>query len=675
MGCIRRGRNHGRGKVPWKHLPAVFGRGVLILAVVLFVLAACSGRAWAEQADEGLPGQKDRYGWEIPLKQRLDLANTGVYDGFGDGKGVIAPNVVWTKKLKKTWHDKTFTIDRELTMMIAGTPVIYDGELYYAESGECPETWVSDQHNNLKTYPNPVYLYRVDPDTGKTIVERYFAASVWMGGDMTIAGDCLLVTDMRGQFHFVDRKTLFCVEDDSNKKGVKMGYFASSFYAYLNLCWGYVTPAVADGRLFFTNTNPYNYMLKDEWGWDRIEQKKTLTLIADIETAGILLEDVWRYEGYFEDYVIASPVVSGDFLLIAPSNMYWSQGPALWALQRENGGHHGTGDSWNRKWQRKLWTEGDRKIDGALAPIYATPAVRDGIVYVGDAIGSVWALELLTGRKIWSKPFFTPPPSLTGHDCGDRPDDSVEPGVGDRYGDPPLYVHPWFDPDMGATAGMSLWEDTLFFGSLDKHVYAVDIATGRLRWKTNLNFGITSDIVVYDGVVYTVTTGLGKEPGESGHDNVFAIDGTTGEIIWGAMLPGRMGAPFESPLVFNHRLYIPMKGELFVLGDLPRVAASPLSFVLPPPSRKVATTEAVRIDGDYLSPITDVTVDRKDGGPSAIEATNVIVEDTSVRFDMVMPGDTAGGEHVIRLHYGQDRPQTVEVPMKVIVARPPAPHP
>jgi hypothetical protein len=99
----------------------------------------------------------------------------------------------------------------------------------------------------------------------------------------------------------------------------------------------------------------------------------------------------------------------------------------------------------------------------------------------------------------------------------------------------------------------------------------------------------------------------------------------------------------------------------------------PSPFVLPPPSRKVTTTEAACVRGRYLSPITDVTVGRKDGGPCAIAVRDVIVEDTSVCFTMVMPCDTEGGEHVIRLHYGQDEPQTLDVPMTIVVARPPPP--
>ncbi|MHA1961183.1 MAG: outer membrane protein assembly factor BamB family protein [Candidatus Thorarchaeota archaeon] len=68
----------------------------------------------------------------------------------------------------------------------------------------------------------------------------------------------------------------------------------------------------------------------------------------------------------------------------------------------------------------------------------------------------------------------------------------------------------------------SLAHGMVFFGCMDKHVYALDADTGNKRWTFKTDKGITTTPVVANGYVYV-----------AGNDKtVYAIDALTGEEHW-----------------------------------------------------------------------------------------------------------------------------------------------
>lgn len=115
--------------------------------------------------------------------------------------------------------------------------------------------------------------------------------------------------------------------------------------------------------------------------------------------------------------------------------------------------------------------------------------------------------------------------------------------------------------------------NTLYVGSWDGYMYALDANTGAQKWKTYLGvtianpvcippaLGISSTATVYNGVVYV----------GGGDANWYALDAATGSILW-SVYTGDNSATgghynWSSPLIFNGYAYIGIAS----LGDCPLV--------------------------------------------------------------------------------------------------------
>ncbi|HEX8036484.1 MAG TPA: PQQ-binding-like beta-propeller repeat protein, partial [Ktedonobacterales bacterium] len=113
---------------------------------------------------------------------------------------------------------------------------------------------------------------------------------------------------------------------------------------------------------------------------------------------------------------------------------------------------------------------------------------------------------------------------------------------------------------------------TVYVGSWDGYEYALDAATGALKWKTYLGVtnapgcsppsaGISSAATVLNSVVYV----------GGGDSNWYALDATTGAILW-SVYTGDNSATgghynWASPLIYNGSAYIGIAS----LGDCPLV--------------------------------------------------------------------------------------------------------
>ena len=112
-----------------------------------------------------------------------------------------------------------------------------------------------------------------------------------------------------------------------------------------------------------------------------------------------------------------------------------------------------------------------------------SPAVADGVAYVGSGDGSLYAVSLQDGAEIWRFP------------AGDR-----------------VELYP------------TVVDGTVFFGSADQNVHAVDASTGDERWRLPIGPNAGSPAVV-DGMVLV-------SGGEQGQMNLFALDAQDGTEIW-----------------------------------------------------------------------------------------------------------------------------------------------
>src|SRR5688572_30475601 len=82
----------------------------------------------------------------------------------------------------------------------------------------------------------------------------------------------------------------------------------------------------------------------------------------------------------------------------------------------------------------------------------ASPIAIDGILYISEPPGDVVALDARTGRPLWR--FSRRPPQDLHACCG------------------------------SANRGLAVMGDMLFTGTLDAHLIAIDLHTGKQRWDT-----------------------------------------------------------------------------------------------------------------------------------------------------------------------------------------------
>lgn len=162
---------------------------------------------------------------------------------------------------------------------------------------------------------------------------------------------------------------------------------------------------------------------------------------------------------------------------------------------------------------RRLWA---RRTGG---PVYASAAVARGIAAIASGDGTVYGLDLADGSVRWT---FALPPSPSA-----------------------------FAQSPAGTDG-----ERFFVGAWDRHVYALDAATGALAWRrpgTDRSFAYSPAIggpAVGGGTVYIPANG----------NVLHAFDAATGETRWTYTSPGdKVG--YSSPALVGDRIYIGCLGE------------------------------------------------------------------------------------------------------------------
>ena len=89
-------------------------------------------------------------------------------------------------------------------------------------------------------------------------------------------------------------------------------------------------------------------------------------------------------------------------------------------------------------------------------------------------------------------------------------------------------------------------DDTVFIGSADKHLYALDVKTGRVQWKFNAEAPIVSTPAVTEDAVYFGT--VSKEKGE-----IISVSRKDRKLRWRF----KTGGPVpSSPLVVDGIVYV-----------------------------------------------------------------------------------------------------------------------
>lgn len=152
--------------------------------------------------------------------------------------------------------------------------------------------------------------------------------------------------------------------------------------------------------------------------------------------------------------------------------------------------------------------------------IYATPAVAGNLVYVATYAGE-------SGKVMAIK--------------------RLAPGY-DEEGIPSWNDGEWFYPRkedklIGAVVGgPSVVEGTLYVGSSDGNVYALDAVKGNSRWEFNTKGKIWTSAAVKDSVVYL----------SNYERKFFALSSTDGRLLWNIELPAAIAS---SPVVSGDKVF------------------------------------------------------------------------------------------------------------------------
>ena len=186
---------------------------------------------------------------------------------------------------------------------------------------------------------------------------------------------------------------------------------------------------------------------------------------------------VWRFRTGAK--VVSSPAVSAGVVYVGSSD------DNLYALRAKDGS--------------KVWTFATK------GPITSSPAVADGAVFVSSVDGNVYAVDAASGKAKWTL--------RTG---GERR--FTAPGIHGMI--PRTESMP--DPFDVLTSSPAVVDGTVYVGSGDHNVYAIDARTGTVRWKFETGDVVHASPAVAGGVVYV----------GSWDRYMYALDARSGAVVW-----------------------------------------------------------------------------------------------------------------------------------------------
>ena len=190
--------------------------------------------------------------------------------------------------------------------------------------------------------------------------------------------------------------------------------------------------------------------------------------------------------------IISSPAVAGGTVYAGSTD------GSLYAVDRETG---------KQRWKFE-----------AKSRIASSPAVVDGLVYFGAYDGNFYAVDAALGQLKWKFKTGGERRFEGKHLHGSQPAGETMPDPWDCYLSSP-----------------AVWNGAVYFGSGDGKIYALDAATGALKWKVQ-----TGDVVHASPAVAHGTLFIG-----SWDSYFYALDAATGKEKWRF----KTG---DDPVIHNH---------------------------------------------------------------------------------------------------------------------------
>jgi outer membrane protein assembly factor BamB len=186
-----------------------------------------------------------------------------------------------------------------------------------------------------------------------------------------------------------------------------------------------------------------------------------------------------KWQFHTRGQVISSPVVADGQLYFGSSDH------CLYALDPATG---------SQKWKFKS--------DGRIT---STPAVSGGVVYFGSYDGNFYAVDAATGQLRWKFKTQGERRFSATHLHGAEPASETMPDPFDVYLSSPV-----------------TWNGGVYFGSGDSNIYALDAASGSLKWKFKTGDVVHASPAISGGILF-----LG-----SWDSYFYALDAGSGREVW-----------------------------------------------------------------------------------------------------------------------------------------------
>ena len=209
--------------------------------------------------------------------------------------------------------------------------------------------------------------------------------------------------------------------------------------------------------------------------------------------------------------IMTLPMIGGT-LTIKSTNAH---PPNWWSTFRHDSTHSGYSISTAPRTNQTLWnyTTGE--------DVLSSPAVVDGVVFVGSADGKVYALDAFDGSEVWNYTtgdvVFSSPAVVDGVVFVGSADGKVY--ALDAFDGSEVWNYTTVDAVFSSPAVAG---GVVFVGSDDHKVYALDAFDGSLIWSYTTGSYVDSSPAVAGGVVF-----VGSFDGK-----VYALDASDGSLVW-----------------------------------------------------------------------------------------------------------------------------------------------
>ena len=213
--------------------------------------------------------------------------------------------------------------------------------------------------------------------------------------------------------------------------------------------------------------------------------------------------------------------------------------------------------------------------------LYGTPCVANNMIFVTTFTGKVFAYDTDKAIQQWSYPEKGKLASIVGGVYYYNGYIYFGTNDGKIYAlnatttDQPTPAAAWSTPFV---TGNKVWStptasgDTLFVGSFDKNMYAINISDGTEKWHFTTEGSIISTPVIKDGIVYF-----------GSFDRYFyAVNAQTGQLVWKSQEPADKWF-WANPLLVGNTIYAPnIDGKIYTFdisnGNMTTIdVSSPIS--------------------------------------------------------------------------------------------------